>query len=880
MKTRSRALLALLGLAVTLAVIYGVSASVVRSAGSTAALRDDKFARAERLVFYRLKPGEEMRVRVPSDAEELRVVTHLMLPDGTTYGPERQYQYGLKVLLRDTDQVLMERPLFTRTRQSKAQPQEDGTWLQESAFATDPNVQVTDEREFLVRLPPAARTKNAVMYLRPAGIHGTLLVRVYVRTQRRLPLLTSQRVAEQRAEERVERTTFLPFEKLSAETRQRLAAEKWERVSAEGEAGTDYFIEPIYRTPFRLPLVEVAESEQERLGAGSAVAVNVQGPTQAVLWLWSTTPDTEGGTPTPAGPVTVRALGPTGAERTFDVPALGSGAPVSHVIDVPAGLHTLSIHNAGVEDLRYTVEGPAGAWVAPPELRATAQPDARIAWLPDTRRTEAFVTGPGCATLELDVDAAMDPAGRLLRVDARRLGVTGGADDKASDVLLTVLDARGKVMGQTRMDVVPQPSTFESADLPQFPGRRLPCSEEKLATADAGTGEVTDRPMPVSVPTSARVFLPAGARKVRVHASKATAVFLSTFLPSAQGGLTALEPYLEEGLQGVRWRNAPLDRRSWHPMRPANVTDLTRRGARLELLSQVRLEPEGLETVPPPPSGSTVVLKPLGSPDTQEVLEPIQAGGDAARALSTLLTPGQPVRTRFDARSPSRPELRLSLEGTEGLGSEVEVVLNGEPVHRWTLRSTRARELLPPLPPGEHEVLLRTTAAGLTATLNRPPVGGGALGARTVYRMDGEGLSVPVRKPGTGAVTVNIVVYTQQPESSAQQRLSVVLDHGQPVRRSGVLLPRVTRATRVLPLPRSTKAPATPAGKPQARWYARTVSVTLGEDLAPGLHHVRVVPQGLGDTPVWTRFFMFGHAESERATQEWNRSGWELEDTL
>lgn len=879
MKTKSRALLALLGLVATLALIYAASVSVVRSTGSTAALRDDKFARAERLAFYRLKPGEQMRVKVPSDAEELRVVTHLMLPDGTTYGPERQYQYGLKLLLRDPGQVLLEKPLFTRTRQSKAQPQEDGTWRQESAFVTDPNVQVTDEREFLVRLPPPPRPEQAVMYLKPAGTHGALLVRVYVRTQRRLPLLSSQRVADQRAEERVERTTFLPFEKLSAETRHRLAEEKWERLSAEGEAGTDYFIEPVYRTPFRLPLVEVAESAQERLGAGGGVAINVNGPTQAVLWLWSTPPDTEGGTPTSAGPVTVRALGSTGAERTWEVPALGSGAPVSHVLEVPEGLHTLSIHNAGTEDLRYTVEGPAGAWLAPSELRATSHPDARIAWLPDTRRTEAFVTGPGCATLELEVDPAMDPAGRLLRLDARLLGVTGAATEKPSDVRLTVLDARGKVMGQTRLDVVPQPAAFESVDLPQLPDRRLPCAETLSAANDAGTGEVTERPMPVSVPTSARMFLPAGARRVRVHASQPTAVFFSTFLPS-QGGLAGLAPYLEEGLLGVRWRNAPLEQRSWHAMRPDNVTELTRRGARLELLSQVRLEREGLETVSPPPSGNTVVLKPLGSPDTQEVLEPIQGASDAARTLSTLLTPGRAVRTRFDARSPSRPELRLSLEGAEGLGREVEVILDGEPVHRWTLRSTRTRELLPPLPPGEHELMLRTTAEGLTATLNRPLAEGSGLGARTVYRMGGEGLRVPVRKPGVGAVTVNIIVYTQQPESSAQQALSVVLDNGQPLRRSGVLLPRVTRATRVLPLPRSTKAPATPAGRPQSHWYAHTVAVTLGEDLAPGLHQVRVVPQGMDDSPLWARFFMFGHAESDRATQEWNRSGWELEDSL
>ena len=879
MKTKSRALLAVAGLAITLAVIWAASATVVRSASSTAALRDDKFARAERLVFYRLKPGEEMRVKVPSDAEELRVVTHLMLPEGTAYAPERQYQYGMKLLLRGPDQVLLEKPLFTRTRQSKAQPQDDGTFLQESAFATDPNIQVTDEREFLVRLPPPPRPEPAVIYLKPAGTHGTLLVRVYVRTEQRLPLLSSQRRAEERAEQRVEKATFLPFEKLSAETRQRLSNEKWERLSAEGEAGTDYFIEPVYRTPFRLPLVEVAESAQERLGAGGAVALNVTGPTQAVLWLWSDAQDTEGGMPTPAGPVSVRALGPTGAERTWELPALGSGAPVSHVLDVPEGMHTLTVHNLGTEDLRYTMEGPAGAWLAPAELRPTAKPDARIAWLPDTRRTEAFVTGPGCATLDLEVDPSMDPAGRLLRLDARQLGVTGAAGEKPSDILVTVLDGRGRPMNQTRMDVLAQPAVFESADLPQLPGRRLPGTAERPAAADAGTGGVTDRPTPVSVATSARLFLPAGARRVRVHASRPTAVLLSTFLPT-QGGMASIAPYLEEGLQGVRWRNAPLDSRSWYPMRPLNVLELTRGGARLELLSQVRLEPEGLEAVSSSPSGTPVVLKPKGDPDTLEVLEPVHGVTDAARALSTLLTPGQPVRAHFDARSPSRPELRLSLEGAEGLGSEVEVVLDGETVHRWTLRSTRTRELLPPLPPGEHEVLLRTSAAGLTATLNRPPAAGSGLGSRTVYRMGGEGLSVPVRKPGAGAITVNIVVYTQQPEGSAQQQLAVTLDNGQPLRRSGVLLPRVTRASRVLPLPASSRAPATPAGRPQTRWYAHTVAVTLGEDLAPGLHHVRVVPRGMGEGPLWARFFMFGHDSKASPTQEWNRTGWELEDAL
>jgi hypothetical protein len=872
MKTRSRALLALLGLMVGLALVWGASVAVVGNIDTPTARRDAKYVNAERLIFYRLEPGREMRVRVPADAEELLIVTHELLPDGTPYAPEKQYQYGIQAVVNTPRGVLMERSVFTRTRQSKGQPQEDGTWLEESAFTTRADQQVTDEREFVLRLPEG-RPDYSVLYLRSAGTQGTLLARVYVRAHRTLPLLASQRLAEARAEVRAGRATFEPFEKLSADTRRWLAEEHWERLNAEGEAGTDYQIEPVYRTAYRLPLVEATESVQERLSAGRAVALNVTGPAKPVLWLWSDAADSHA---KPRGPVTVRTLGADGTTHRLELPGPVPGSPMSHPLELPAGVHTVTVSNDGEEDLRYTVEGPFESWLLPAESRPTpgVASEGRVAFLPDTRRTEAFAVGPACPVLELDIDPRMDAVGRLVRLDVRSLERAPSREPLHLE--LTVLDGQGQALGQALLDATPEPAPFESAALVSLPGGALPCMPAAKDGEAVATGEVTDLPAWVSGAASARVFLPMGARKLRVQAPRSTVVQLYSFLSSGQP-LTSLAPYTQDALTGVRWRNAPVDQRGWHPMRPANLGALMQQGARLELLSQVRLEPVDPEEELLPPTGDAVVVRPYGSPSLVEVLEP--AGEDlrdAVKALSTVLEPGRSVRARFDARTPTRPEVRLSLKDAAALGNEVEVLLDGEPLHRFTVRSTRSRELLPPLPPGEHEVMLRSEARGLTALLNRPPVAGSGLRSRTVYPLGQGGLRVPVRKTGPGAVTLNVVVYTPVPEGGKQPQLSISVDGGNPTRRANVLVPSVTRAQRTAVLPPSERAPATPSGRPGVKWYARTVPVTLGEDIAPGLHTVRI--QALGTQPLWARFFVFGQAKEDTSPRVWNRGGWQPDE--
>jgi hypothetical protein len=579
------------------------------------------------------------------------------------------------------------------------------------------------------------------------------------------------------------------------------------------------------------------------------------------------------------GAVELRTLAQDGHTdaRTLDAHAAGE-LPTTEVA-LPAGVHTLTLANASAQELRYALEGPREAWYAPEELKS---PEAGAsAFLPDLRRSESHVAGPGCQAYELDVDADRDAAARLLRLDARALA-RGSQPPAASSVTLTLLDGRGRTLASTQLDVPAEPSRLEVVNLPPLPHALLPCEGGVGGSAEAPGVELAERAARVTHAASARLVLPRGTRRVRVTASRPTAVNLYSFLAPREGRLSAA-PYTADALSGVRWRHAPLASRSWHALRPFNHRALAAEGAAVELVSQVHLE-----SLTPPrlrrPSGVALTLTPAGAPRTQQLLEPVDADAqDATRSAYTLLAPGGGgVRAHFDARVPTRPELQLRLDDPDALGSEVEVLVDGASVHRTVLHATRSRELLPPIPPGVHEVLLRSSASGLSALLNRPPAdaegAGDGLRARTVYRIEDGGLRVPVHKPGRAALTLNMVLYAQSRAGSGSPRLRVSLDDGAPRRRTGQLLERLTQATHALPLPAADRPPAFPAGQPDSLWHARRIPVTLGEDLAPGLHWVHVRAQE--GSPLWARFFVFGEDALDAVPQQWNRSGWEPGDTL
>ncbi|MDQ3264398.1 MAG: hypothetical protein M3Y59_12165 [Myxococcota bacterium] len=854
------------GLAVALLVVWGGASVVLKAMASPAAVRDQKFQRAERTVYYRLNPGDTLTLDLAAQAHELRMLTHLVLPPDSEYAAERQFVYGLELKFHHPDASEAPTALFTRTRQSKALLK-DGLWAQEHAFTLAPGTQIADGREFLVQVPDAAKPAPGTISLRYAGAQGALLVRVYGRYER-LQSLFVRSEQLRRAENRVERATALPWEKLPAARQRQLSRVEWEPLNAQGEVGTDFEVETIYRTAFRLPLVDVAEAAQTYLAPGAGIAINVRGPATPTLRLWRAS---SWGAEL-AQDVEVHATAWDGSVQRWSVPRPAPGEVTARPLELSPGVHTLKVVNRADAELRWALEGEAATWFAPEAMKGPTQ--GTLALLPDLQRTDAYAVGPECAPAQLELPATRDTWGRLLRVDARAFLEAPAP----GSVTLSLFDARGLHVGDTSVALTAEPAVFDSATLPHRVGGGLPCVTAGVAAA-APEVEATVRPVRISAAVSGKLFLPQNVHRVEVRGDVPALVSLFTFLP-AQGEARLGTPYGESMPTVTRWSHAPIDRLSWHSIRPANHRELAAVGAEVTLTRQVRLEPSGQ------PSSDTsgaeaLTLYPSGTPASLELFEPDPevTAADAARSLFALLTPGEPLRVRFDARSPTRPELRLHLEGSGGLGHQVEIVVDGKVVRRHRLASTRSRALLPPIPSGVHEVVVRSHAPGLTAALNRAPAPNEASLAhrsRTLYRLGGGGLRVPVVKKRAGAETLNIVVYTPRAQVEAATRLQVTVDKGFPRRRTGVLVPRITRAVRLVEVAPTDRPAGSAAGRPGDLWHPRTFAVILAEDLAPGTHWVEIKPER--PTALWARFFVYGDSVDEARVRQWNRPGWDVEE--
>lgn len=860
----------LVGLFASLVLVWSATAGVLWNANTPDNVAQSRFASADRLVFFRVDTGKTLRMQLPAGVEALRISTHLILPNGTTYSPERQYLYGLQLRVRDADgQVVLERPLFTRSRQSKAELVE-GHWLKESAFSTQAGLQLTDERELALEVPPEVRSIHGSLELTYPGPSGAIALRSYARVENSARLFVQrERTRLVRAEARAGKATFVPWEKLSDDEQKKLADRRWQRLDALGEPGQDFQTEAIYHTDFRLPLVEVARAEEEALPARRGAAVNVNGPARIVAWLWRARPDADGRVEARAKLSAISVLGEATAAIEVDISAT---QPTRHELEIPAGAHSLLLQNDGDLDLRYTLEGPRFAWIAPDAMKG-AHSTAQQALVPDVRRTEAWVTGGACQAVELEVGDALDDTARLIRIDARSLGFD--STPRRSTLTVTFVDAQGRQVGEAGFETPVDDAPFDAADLPLSESGRVPCEDTQAAVPEK-TVEITDVLAHVSSASTSRVFVPKSARKMIVRASVPTAVNLYGFVLQQRPSQLA-RPYADFPGHGMRWRNAPVEGQSWRSLRPINHRALGEQGAKVAIVGQVRLEPSGplaLSSV----VAETMTLKPLGAPASRDLLEQDGSVGEggAPRSLFSRLTPNQSRLLRFDARTATRPELRLELTDPAALGQVVQVLVDGEPVRRFKLRTTHVRELLPPVKPGTHDILLKAASDDLVALLNRAPAGKDpGLRLRTAYRV-GDGLSVRVPKKGSGPVNLNVVLYTDSPDASELPELNITIDGGEPRRNFGVLVPRLTRAQRSVTLPPSAHEPGFPVGDAGQRWYPHTVSVRLGEDLAPGNHEVHLTPTR--NKNMWARFFIYAQSTELAAPRQWNRMGWDEED--
>ena len=895
-----------------------------------------KLADSERVAYYLVPPSPEAGPRFhlgPAD-RSLQLITHLLLPGETRYDPEREYAYALELIVRDlTGRERWRHVLDLRARQSKAGGDRWG-WRHENAFLLGDERQLTDDRRTRVRLPPSDEPRTVELRWLPREPSVALagLARVYVRRPRPVDERALEQLAPGRAAGRIERltsrTTYRTWGQLSPDERRVALGQVWARLAADGEAGRDYATLGVYETDFRLPraasLAGVAgSSEAGDAGEGSparsadrwrSLAYNVLGPAELILRV----------PPGQAERVELRRLGLDGAVEVYP----RSPAPVRRV-PIPEGVHTLVVaarQRVEVDLVVADAEAERVALVEPSRPRVVDE-RGHERLLPDRREVELVALdvdfgpgfGPEHPAPRWPIAGPADAATRTLRFDVRVAAPTASwwpSVGPTPSVELCFLAADERELGCERWRG--QASVGSS-----FEGVRARVDGSELAWAV------------VSEPQTVRVIAPEQAASVELRPvadAQAAPVRLLVrgygFWPELAPAIA--EPFARYTSTHVRWRYPPLDARPWFPLRPRNYAALSRAGAVVELLAQVRLEPLARPRLGGGPGwsrwlfgdpdlddaladalagadgwdpGPWVSVEPWGRHPRREVLERLD--DDAGRRLARRWAPSLFSRLRLGRRV--RVDLDADLLGpatllwhvdADALGQTL-VVHVGERRFERTLTATRGRWRLrvgdgPGGGGGGDDVVevgleLDPRGAGAGPRrfwIDRPVVAGPTAVARrrTLHELDpGRGLGFVFRKPDA-ALTLDLVVYL--PRGRERARVRVVVDDGAPRRRAGVAVAHISAPRREFTITREAafdergrvvdvRMPTSVidlAGAGPAVDVV-TLPVTVGDDVAAGRHRVRVElitePGSPERERVWLRAFHRGTARAASLAASW-----------
>ncbi len=839
--------LGLAGFALSLLVVWGLSAAVLHSTLQPTHPDELRFSSARRVLYYRVGAGESVFADLPTNAHALKLLTHLKLSEGTKYAPDRQYLYGVRAELLDAEgATLGEETVFTRSRQSQSHVRDPGLPIQRS-FTVNADEEITDVRELFMDIPAEFVGRATQVRLTGTGAPGALLVRAFGRSPTRLP-----RVRPMPAAEELEELTYLPADKLPLDGGVEQTS-LWERLSLQTGNNSECATQAVFRTDFQRSYRDAEREVSEQLVPGRALSFNVEGPTTLSLELWRG----RGAGRSEAMPVLLRSLSAEGMADLQQFTPPTAGELRAEQVVVGAGLHTLELENpleGGARELSFQLQAPGGVrWRG-----TTAEPGPLK---PDFVAERVWPSGPSCEPLEFELPADATDEARALRLDARVLA-TDPRRLSAAELRFESFAADGTKNGEGAVPVEAFASRFDVVEAAALPEGALPCG------ATQGGQTYAERPLAVAEPSTVRLLVEKGTTRVRFFGTAPLVLSVSQWLARPEG-MKHAPPFDDSALVGVRWRHAPLEARVWHPLRPKNHAALGQQAGALTLRGQTRLELAGAggESV----SGPARSLTPLGRPTEREVLEPATPSVAVGRALTRTLFSRLAVEgfrnSRFFARTPSRPELRVEAPAS-ALGQRVEVTVDGRRVSRFVLRSTRERRLLPAIAPGDHAIGLKTAAKDVEALVNRESVGGESLAIRTVYRFGKGGLKLRVPKPGSEPVTVNVVLYGATAEPLPSDVVAVKIDGGKPRRRSHALVERMTSPSRHVAPPASKRGPVEIGG---TGLYARSFSVTLGDDLLPGTHEVELLPDGAGNFR-WARFFVFDATGSAKPIQQWNRA--------
>ena len=148
--------------------------------------------------------------------------------------------------------------------------------------------------------------------------------------------------------------------------------------------------------------------------------------------------------------------------------------------------------------------------------------------------------------------------------------------------------------------------------------------------------------------------------------------------------------------------------------------------------------------------------------------------------------------------------------------------------------------------------------AGVLALLDRPPVDATArlYRVRTVYALGAEPLRLRVAHPRGRRVTVNAVVYADDPRALGATLVRSEIDGGVLDRDAGQILELLTLPVRVQSVPeaRDDRVAVLLDGGGRAG-FARSLRFSMGPDLSRPAHVMELTRRGPGPR-LWVRFFV------------------------
>ncbi len=815
---------------------------------------DWKLANAKSILYYDVTPENPLSLGVFASDRDVRLISHLKLPENSVYDPDKTYTYGMRIsIVEQGETESWSHEYWVETRQSKDELR-DGVWLKECAFNNEGDP-ITDDRLTVVHMPLDVPQEKGAMQVELLGWpNATLFVRAY-RTQPRSILEITSLELSLTAEERfrqAERIFRSDWRDLTALERELLLSKDWQRLTALGMSGVDYTTSQVFVTTYRRPDPLPEDTAGSMLAPGQALAITLRGPvTLSVLARIMAAPlsfaEQAARKPEPeppAGPIDATVslqwlIAPDQVkDRSLSTKLVGGAfrklGEFSYSESQPTTLtltnqseNYLSIAPLLEKGERDSVLGEV-TWLPSPLVG-----DSASLIQPKARTFTATRILPGQSPVEYPLYA-----GQRRGDSVRLLAYLAMTPEEKGETQFTigveVVDQQGEVKYAGEMQATTLPSALES-----YPDMD-PASPQVVGDAQVGF-----------------LRFPEGQYTLRLSSPETVDVIVQT--PSCLYCEEQLDEAYAVNVEPYRWRNESFARSRWMAVPPLAEKRLIKQGRRVRIAAQPRLD------LPVPGEESLTnfyeVLQPQGTPTCSGLLEPLKDPAEREMPWSygtfTEIRPGQNYDVTVPEDYLGRPVmLRYDLGNSERLGELVSLTWETKKVTGGPARMV-VGELSERVASGEHQVLLHAPSQGGRYWINLPvkqAPWADVFAMRTVCRLQKDGsMLLPVSHSGRGKRTINVLAYGVGKKRSAT-RLSGLLDRGAPRLKSWAISTGVTPANKELELMIApTSSAVLDAARSQTVRQPEVFMMTLFEEAAAGGHQLRLTLKGQGE--VWVRAF-------------------------